>query len=512
MSAAPVLAPTPSELSFSIPIPGATPKSVANANKTKPRLGLKTTLLGDTDSATTLGWDTVFAVPVQYVNAAIAASHSSPTSFSQSNSQLQASITGTFGTWQIALGGSGEIMAMSIPISSATMTYSGTDYPLSNLTATVLVELQYVQQTAAAGSYNLVLNPAPTSSPAVVVETIEPQNSNSLLQVFLQALLGEWLNANVASFAYIFNTVNLDAQASNGDWQWMMPTTVGYSFAADPGGSLDNSVFGVLCMTQHHAAPTAAISPGVIPSGAQAGFVVDPGQYMENLLIPMLPDLFTGSSASDFSYSDGVVTNTASLNMQAISVGGSDKATDIPVGGLTIEISGSEIVVTTTNAHFEYSPGIDVYLNYTAWFQLQLVTKSDGTHTFSFVDSTVAGHTSPSYTPPQIKTAVWVTVTEVIVGIIAAGVGVAVGAAGPFATTAMNIALGVVLAMVITAVAAIPQYIEIAAEQKWDEMPSVDDMLTNITNTVSWPGGTVFTVTSAQFNDSLQLGGSLSFA
>lgn len=478
-----------------------------------PKQALKATAAGTAD---TNGWDTVFAIPVQYVNQAIAASRASPTSFAHSDSTIPASITGTFGVWQIALGGSGELLAMTIPITSATLTYNGVNTPLTDLTATVLVNLTYAQQSnqpASGQTYNLVINPAPVGTPAVTVEMLAPANPNTMIQLVTQALLDQWLNANIASFVYVFNTVNLNMQADNGQWQWLMPTAVAYAYADDPAGSLNNSTFAVLCMTQNHPAPTPQVSPYAIPEGAQAGFCISATQYLGNLILPMMPQVFANASQSDFSFdpSTGILSNLNDVEMDPVNINNSDRTTTVPAGGLSVEVSGSELVVTVTNAHLTYSPGIDIYVSYTQWYQIALQEQSGGTQTIVFNQSTVPGHTEASFTH-TVEVATWVQVTEAIMSIIAAAIGAACGFGGPFESLVVKIVVAIIIAIVLAVIANIAQYIAIAAEKDWDKLPSIDMMVTNATSPITWPGGTSFTPTSAQLNGCLQLGGSMSFA
>ena len=478
-----------------------------------PKKLLRATPAGTAD---TNGWDTVFAIPVQYVNQAIVDAEASPTTFQQSDSTLSASITGTFGDWQIAIGGSGELLAMTVPIPSATLTFANQDYPMTNLTATILVNLTYVEQSNVANGqgYNLQVNPQPAGgTPAVIMETLLPVNSNSMLQLVTEQLLLEWLNANLASFAYVFNTVNLNMQADQAQWQWLMPTTVAYAYAADPGGSLNNSTFAVLCMTQNKLAPTPQVSPYAIPPGAQAGFCINTADYLGNLMLPMMPQLFSGASASDFTYetSGGILTNTNPVNMDPVSVNGSDKTPTVPTGGLSVSVTGSEVEIAVTNLHVEFSPGIDIYVNYTQWYQLSIYNQSAGTQTIIFNQSTVPGHTEAA-SSHSVEIATWVTVTEIVASLIAATIGVVVGIAGPMATIAMKIVVGLIIAVVLNVITNIPQYMNIAANNDWDKLPPINAMVTNATNPVTWPGGTDFTPTSAQLNASLQLGGTLNFA
>ena len=68
-------------------------------------------------AADTYGWDTVFAIRVDDVNAAITRLATSPKTFSASTADpgthLPVTVTGDFSDWQITLGGSGKLLDMT---------------------------------------------------------------------------------------------------------------------------------------------------------------------------------------------------------------------------------------------------------------------------------------------------------------------------------------------------------------------------------------------------------------
>src|SRR5215813_7155576 len=100
-------------------------------------------------AAETYGWDTVFAIPIPSVNEAIVNHRSSPSGFTYSDSEIDASAT--FGDWQIVQGGSGKAIYLSLPLQSITLAIHSTGKHLALPTGTAVIEvqLQYVAQSGA---------------------------------------------------------------------------------------------------------------------------------------------------------------------------------------------------------------------------------------------------------------------------------------------------------------------------------------------------------------------------
>ncbi|MCX6614029.1 MAG: TULIP family P47-like protein [Acidobacteria bacterium] len=490
-----------------IKLPGINtpPKKASPALKT----GLTDVVTADIGS-----WDTAFAVQVQYVNQAIAAANISPTQFTQTDSTMPATLSGTFGTWQISNGGSGELIEMTIPITTTQLTYGGNTETLSNLQAIILVNLTYVAQTSGPGN-NLVIQPNTTNDPTVSVRNVvqagtnQPADPNSLKQAIITALLTEWFNANVTDFTYVFNTVNLNQQIDT-SWSWLVPTSVSYAFAADPGGNLNNSVFAVLCMTENRPAPSSEVSSGVIPAAAQAGFVISSSLYLQSLVLPGLPGMFVNATAADFFFDPAAaeIRNVADIQMSPVSMNGSDRETTIPEGEFSLTMAGSEIVIAIKQARLTYSPGIDIVISYTSYFQLALQPQTGGTQTIIYQSSTVPGHETPDV-DHDVEVSTGVQIAEGVASLIAAGIGAAVGFGGPFASTAAKMIVAAIIAIALNAITNIPQWMAIVAGKKWDELPTIDLMLTNATDPVDWPGGSTFNPTVVEINTNFVLGGTM---
>jgi len=97
-----------------------------------------------TSTIDTNGWHTVAAIKYADVNRAITAQGKGPSDFTQAASDGSASVTGTFGPWQLNTGGSGPLLMMALPITGGSVTVGTAHYPISACTATIKVQATYI--------------------------------------------------------------------------------------------------------------------------------------------------------------------------------------------------------------------------------------------------------------------------------------------------------------------------------------------------------------------------------
>ena len=64
----------------------------------------------------------------------------------------------------------------------------------------------------------------------------------------MQQAFNEWGNAHLEEFDHVFSVVNLNRLVDKGQWGFVNPSYSSYAYL-DLGGSVDDSLFGVLCMT-----------------------------------------------------------------------------------------------------------------------------------------------------------------------------------------------------------------------------------------------------------------------
>jgi len=158
---------------------------------------------------------------------------------------------------------------------------------------------------------------ASQEQPAVVIITIKNNKTEGIAAAVLQELLSEWFNSNISNFNYVFSILDLSPKLSDKDnYAWIKPT--GTSYAVTDNGTLANSVFGVLTMTQNHDAPAShEISPNAIPEGgdSNAGFLISGTCFMKEMMLAGARTIFDNAPESSFTITnDGLtVTNNADM-------------------------------------------------------------------------------------------------------------------------------------------------------------------------------------------------------
>jgi hypothetical protein len=119
------------------------------------------------------------------------------------------------------------------------------------------------------------------------------------------------------SFNHVFSALNLSPSLSGKkNYDWIKPT--GTSYAVTDNGTLENSVFGVLTMTQGHASPSShQVSPNAIPDrdSANAGFLISGQCFMKNMMLAGARTTFDNEAETSFDVTnDGLsVTNNKEL-------------------------------------------------------------------------------------------------------------------------------------------------------------------------------------------------------
>ncbi|MCV0427016.1 MAG: TULIP family P47-like protein [Roseibium sp.] len=463
--------------------------------------------------ADTQGWDAASAIRLSQVNQALKATGVSPASFSK---EINASwyANGDFGTWTMTRGGSGSIVFLKAPITTASMTMATSKLDFNDGSVTFQVKLKYLPQPVdketTDGTPNNLLTDANARSPedpAVVVQHIDYGDSTPSLELkaLFQSIIGIWLNENLEIFNYIFAVVALNQLSQSPQFDWLKPTYTSYAYydgnPETPGE--DEAYFGVLTMTNGNAPTGLAnqLPASAIPDGQGGAFLVGSKLFMENMILPAAQAAFPDASASNFSIVNG---NTAielvePLDLEKVKVGAiwyQPTATS-----MLIQIVGDEIQ-TRMDIHIPISPGIDAYVQTESWNRLELVDKPDGTQTIGWVESREPKKTH------YYKKADWVVITEIIVsviGIVAAIVG------GAAVSGIVRVVVVIIIGIIAGLAAATPTIIaEAISKGAAEALPPLENMMVEFTKPIAWPDTTGFVLSSVQINGSLQFAGNFS--
>jgi hypothetical protein len=194
-----------------------------------------------------------------------------------------------------------------------------------------------------------------------------------------------------------------------------------------------------------------------------------------------------------------VIESVNTVTLDDVRIGAIDYTPEMQT--FRLQIVGDEIQIDTLTK-VNVSPGIDAFINDTEFYKIVLVNKPDGSQTLDFARSREPRRNH------WMETATWVTVTEVIIGIVGA---IAASVAGNvIATVARRIIAVIIIIVVAGVLAAIPAIIAAVMEGKAaDALPSIGNLVMEASSDVDWPGSSGFTLKSAQLNGSFQLGGDL---
>ena len=455
----------------------------------------------------TNGYDTVYTQRVSDVNRQIVRQKVSPTAFSASDSTVlvgKYNVVGTFSDWQITLGGAGPILRMAVPVPTGTLTIegSGATFPMDNSVCEIEVHAQYLPQPPAKNGTpsNLVLNTNSTGNPVVEVMELNFTGTapDSGVVDLMKTGLADWFNANLVQFDYVFNVANLGATADTGAFQWLMPQAVSYAY--QDGLTADTSFFAALAMVTAppYSGQVQQINASAIPDGtATAAFSISQQQMLSQIVLPALAQSWKVAPSNFVINNDGTeIDATQNITLAGVKVGAITYTPEITQ--LSVVVNATEIVVTTL-VHTNISPGIDSYVSNTAYLTLGLQTGADGNQYLTY------SQVKPALTNHWVDTATWIIITEAIIaiiGVVAAGV-----ATGVLEGIQLAVAL-IIIGIVAGLAAATPQIIAaIYNNELSGVVPNLGDLISAVSDTVEWPGGSGLTLSEVVINGALQLVG-----
>ena len=477
----------------------------------------------------TFQWDTVFAVPVDQVNAAIIQQKSSPTAFDYSDPKGNA-IKGAFDNWQIALNGDGKNINMYVPIRDVSGKIDGMGFSLTSADLIVTVNLEYVPADLQPAStdvthMNLKVRATPTSPeiPAVSLLntkwTAAPTGqavttlTQEVVEDVIPSLVISWLDANLIDFAHVFCTVELNKYIDKSKgWAWTKPTDIGYAYVDGP--DLSRSLLGVLCMTggrKRTVEQSDILDAGAIPDGSQSGFLVSAKRMLEELILPTLPLHWSEARTDDFEIVPGGDTKTGryewilqlktgrsfGIGSASFQNGDGDTVEQTPVmKDFSISTDGLRL---SMSAYTETEVGEGV----TSWnksihdYHVTLGKNGKGAQTINYVSAGTPVTTHGSYESEGAKIFKWImialgAIATIVLGILTDGAAFVVGA--------------IIIGCLTGLAADSPDIVKVVNS---DASPSTDMLVFNTTNPITWANSKLFTLTDVALNGPLQLGGTL---
>ena len=264
--------------------------------------------------ANTAGWDMVHLTRISELNKRIQENRTSPAhfkcSFDDDDTALSATINGSFGTWQIARGGYGSFVNMTIPIAQGEIIINGKSIAIDSLSVRAQVDLEKLSQENA-------------SQDIKVISIQSPENSgvNETVRSILFHTIEIWLNNNNSEFSNILAIKNTGLLSSE---EWLKPT---YTTCVYKEGEDDStSYLGLLCMTENKSSDglNHRIPLTEIPENKKSLLMLGEHQILEKAYLPKLANRFGNQSINLLNLTNA---NTAISHMDD---------TKIPLGEVSV--------------------------------------------------------------------------------------------------------------------------------------------------------------------------------
>lgn len=377
---------------------------------------------------TTNGWDTVFAISAAHLNEAIIKNKTYPVfpiSWDLKDESIQFGIKdGKFNAWQICPGGDGRNIHIKLPFSSGTFYYNGTENNIKDIEAIISINLKLFPNGSDNKLSDLKVSYEPEQPGDVVVSLLQLNVPSSFsksicIKAFLEYTIKNWCENNLDKFNAVFSTINLNDVSQSSDFKWLSPKYTGYAYTDS--NSLENSVFGILCMCTENYSTSLPhqITPNALTNDGQGTFIINTALFVESQFLPALPNVFKDSTASDFKLNDVKTGITASsLKLQDVKYGA---VTYNPVcEGFEVYFEQSYIrshsIIRT-----KISPGIESIVTIETKMTLKLDVNDNKEQIITYEmlgDPVVTSET---------EVATWVVVTEAVANLILLVVGAVTG-------------------------------------------------------------------------------------
>jgi hypothetical protein len=246
----------------------------------------------------TFGWDTVYVIDVNLVNAALRSEKLPALRYGSDGTEM----TGTMGSMQIVSGGSGKLLRMSFQITQGSL-------------ASKVVGNASLDGVALIADLELTLLPSrvPTSQNLVPdIRSVSPQTGPGLLtpvnlldpgkhlspgqHALVFALLPQFLVSVAPQITLVLATVNFAKPATN---SWLAPVKADYAFMHKNDGS---NYLGILAVTTDRDVSKLqrTIDDQIVSGSNNAGLFISEALFMENVIIPVLVRAYPDAGSSNF--------------------------------------------------------------------------------------------------------------------------------------------------------------------------------------------------------------------
>ncbi len=296
------------------------------------------------------GWDIAYALSIDKVNKALANNNGTiPQTFSFDEQGIE--MRGTFGAWQIVTGGSGKLLRMNFPISSGTFSMPGQgEATLDGVTLVAEIDLTLLPDGA--DKKKLAFNMKAVAKngaigPGLVypINLLDPKHHlNTEQHSLVYSLLPGYLVEHAAQVSFVFANVNFAKPASN---SWLAPIESDYAYVGKNDGS---SFLAILSVTSQRdiSGLERTLDPNVVTGTNNAGILISSDLFLQNVILPSMPQSFPGTSQNNFFFSNHTIHNRGTLPGPDAKAGAityhpkiTEVSTNISGGNLKTHIAGN---------------------------------------------------------------------------------------------------------------------------------------------------------------------------
>ena len=469
----------------------------------------------------TFGWDTVFAVPVDRVNQAIAAKKASPDKLDYQSSAASAfHMQADFDDWRLIPEGDGPIVRLALPMKNLVGGYVDTQgqkhaFSCPELVGVIEVKLNFLPHDGITPLYDANGNPLPPpatgttrqllrtrivsndpSDPVVtfVTLTFTKPPTQGMPKTSVESAFLRWCEQNLGDFEHIFAIVDLNDKMATGRWAFCKPHVTNYAIV----DKIDKSAsyLGILCMTSNDPVPAQQqISAFAVPANCTAAFLISPRRMLEDIAKPSMKSVWANLDTADLEVDASgqvlALKSGATVTLPDITTKQGDTYTPV-MTSFSLEIMGDEMKIDT-HIEIEVSPGIYATCTSTYYYQMSLGTNSNGEPAIVYTQSRTPVKTQGSRSSPGI------VILQAILTVITIVLAIVMLAVDP--------AVAVVIGIILVGIAVGQYEMKNLGIAHSGDAPGLGDLRDNFTAPITWTDSKDLTLKSVGMNESLQLGG-----
>ena len=454
-------------------------------------------------SVDTKGWDTVSAIRIDTLNAAIADAGTSPPGFDEPAEG--AMVSARFRPWMISPESDGRLLTMKLPLHDITITKPDGARCFDRGHAMIDVHLDLLPHEASDNGQVTTcllvvdLEPQGGDDTAARLTDLRIEGHHSIEDAaYLRLALGTWLNANLDAFTHVFATVNIHkAVTDQEDFKWLKPSRVGYAFGYDQKDP-EQSIMAVLCRTDGRAEAGLPyqVAPEALPEGLTVSYLISRQLFMKDMLKGAVVRSFDGLESSDltFAFDDTVMRTTRHVPLKDVEYEG--KTYDMTLETFELTLRETDFRVET-NAASKVFPGIWSVSHTEAAYGIRMITGRAGQKTLGFIE------TEEMLAQKTQRVAAGVNVLEWMLIIIFA-ICIIILNAATFGTGSI---IPTVLAGLLIGCGIGSLTIEIIEAVNDGDGPAIDMLVLNATEAIAWSTGSKFVPTEAGLRGAMSIAG-----